>query len=345
MIRLLILSPVFVTALYGAVDSRHAITALASHNRATYLLDDWMRDPYIVLAPDGWFYLTCTRRSNIDGGKQGIQIWRSRDLVKWENLGTIWTVEDSKWMHALGPVARKMKRDFYLWAPELHFLDGRWVAVHTTSIRRANLLVTRGPELKAPFDEPMGKSFGHRHDPSIFTDDDGTHWLVWACAKIAPLKLDLSDFAAPAVNIGPSNRKMGHEGCVIRKIQDKYVLFGTAWSTDKMRHGTYNLYYCTADNVTGPYGPRKFAGRFLGHGTPFQDKKRRWWCTAFYNANVPPLSGEEAKTKDLSDNAYTINKQGLTLVPLDVRLEDNDVQIRAKDAEYAKPGPEEVQDF
>ena len=163
--------------------------------------------------------------------------------------------------------------------------------------------------------------------------------------KIAPLKPDFSGFVGPGINIGPSNRKMGHEGCVIRKIEDKYVLFGTAWSTDKMRHGTYNLYYCTADNVTGPYGPRKFAGRFLGHGTPFQDKQGRWWCTAFYNANVPPLSREEAKTKDLSDNAYTINKQGLTLVPLDVRVEDNDVQIRAKEANYATLGPEEAQNF
>ena len=38
-------------------------------------------------------------------------------------------------------------------------------------------------------------------------------------------------------------------------------------------------------------------------------------------------------------------KQGLTLAPLDVRVVDGDVQIRAKDANYAKPSREEVQDF
>ena len=43
--------------LYGAPDSQKAAAALAGHNRAVHLLDDWMRDPYIVLAPDGWCVL------------------------------------------------------------------------------------------------------------------------------------------------------------------------------------------------------------------------------------------------------------------------------------------------
>ncbi len=103
------------------------------------------------------------------------------------------------------------------------------------------------------------------------------------------------------------------------KVGGKYVHLGTAWSTDQGRKGSYNLYYCVADKITGPYGPRKFAGRFLGHGTPFQDKDGKWWCTAFFNANVPPLPREGIETRDLGDNAQTINEQGVTIVPLDVR--------------------------
>ena len=55
------------------------------------------------------------------------------------------------------------------------------------------------------------------------------------------------------------------------------MLLGTAWSTDKMRKGSYNLYYCLADSITGPYGPRRFVGRFFGLGTtivPLQVKVR-----------------------------------------------------------------------
>ena len=46
-------------------------------------------------------------------------------------------------------------------------------------------------------------------------------------------------------------------------IRDPYIVLGP---------DDYYLYYCTADKITGPYGPRLFAGRFLGHGTPFQDR-------------------------------------------------------------------------
>ena len=132
----------------------------------------------------------------------------------------------------------------------------------------------------------------------------------------------------------------------MRKIGDKYVHFGTAWSTDQGRKGSYNLYYCTADKITGPYGPRQFAGRFLGHGTPFQDKEGKWWCTAFFNANLPPLPREGIESRDLSENAQTINEQGVTIVPLDVRvLDDGEIYIRAKDPAYATPGPDEAQEF
>jgi arylsulfatase len=132
----------------------------------------------------------------------------------------------------------------------------------------------------------------------------------------------------------------------MRKIGDKYVHIGTAWSTDTGRKGSYNLYYCTADKITGPYGPRKFAGRFLGHGTPFQDKQGRWWCTAFYNGNIPPVERKGIENRDLSATAQTINQRGVTIVPLDVKvLEDGEIYIRAKDPAYASPGPDEVQQF
>lgn len=130
------------------------------------------------------------------------------------------------------------------------------------------------------------------------------------------------------------------------KIEGKYVLFGTGWSTGEMRRGSYNLYYAVADHITGPYSERKFAGRFLGHGTPFQDPEGRWWCTAFYNANVPPLSREGIENRDLSDTAQTINARGTTLVPLDVKLlDDGELWIRAKDPAYATIGPDEAQEF
>ncbi|MEM9702639.1 MAG: family 43 glycosylhydrolase, partial [Planctomycetota bacterium] len=303
------------------------------------------RDPYIYLHSDGRYYMTCTRLNHTTGGVQGIEVWRSDDLFDWQPYGVPWTFEDSSWIRSVKRRPQDRKPEFWLWAPELHFAKGRWLAVHTTNRGRANLLVSRSDSLDSGFSEPFGTEFGRRHDPFVFTEDDGSAWLLWACAKIAKLNADFSSFETEEVALHPSDRKLGHEGCVIRKIGDKYVLFGTAWSTDRLQQGTYNLYYCTADRLTGPYGPRRFAERFCGHDTPFQDKRGRWWTTAFLNGKFEP---DLQRGQEICDNeqAWTVNPQGMTLVPLDVRLlKDGDVSVRAVPPEYGTPGPEEVQTF
>jgi len=350
----------------AAMEEKAVAAGLKTHDRALHIKDGWIRDPYIVLAPDGFYYLTGTTfmpaepaevsdKYNTGLGEASrvgwkAQVWRSRDLIRWEYRGAPFTLKDGIWFkerpESFAAVEEKQWR---LWAPELHWLGNRWALVHTSPspVRGSNLSLTRGAEIAPPWDNPMGTQIGHRHDPSLFQDDDGTWWLIWGATEIAPLKPDFTGFAAPPVRIGPSGEfsKMGHEGCLLRKIAGQYVLFGTGWSTGKMRKGSYNLYYAVADKMTGPYSERKFAGRFLGHGTPFQDKEGRWWCTAFFNANVPPLPTEGIEMRDLSADAQTINEQGVTIVPLDVGVRNGEVFIRPKDPHYAQPGPDEAQKF
>ncbi|MCG8526078.1 MAG: family 43 glycosylhydrolase [Opitutales bacterium] len=324
---------------------------IAAHEKAVHLFDDWMRDPYIVITPDGDYYLTCTQFANQAEG-EGFPMWKSKDLVHWEHQGIPYTLKDASNYEEYWERFNSRKKErpgwshegLKLWAPEIHFIGGRWVLMHTSNVGIGNFAMTQGEQFEGPFTD-WGTSFGRQHDPSIFVDDDGSVWLVSKITEIQRIKPDLSGLMGEPIRLEPSDRRMGHEGSYILKIEGKYVIFGTAWSTDTMRHGTYNLYYTTSDKLTGPYDERKFVGRFLGHGTPFQDKAGRWWCTAFYNANKPTIDGAEAAKMDLSDTAYTINKQGLTLVPLEVRLDGDDLIIRAKDPHYRYPGAEEVQQF
>ncbi len=333
---------------------------LKSHDRALYIKQGWIRDPYIILGPDDFYYLTGTTPNpndarektdpyNIGLGKDSIvgsavQVWRSKDLVAWDYLGTPFTLEDS-WHKEPGSL---------VWAPELHWLGNRWALVHCPA-DKANFALTTGQELKGPWTHPLGDRLGRKHDPSLFKDGN-TWYMLWGNTFVAPLGADFTQFTAEPVRIDPAGSRpgpdgkpisqIGHEGATMRKIGGKYVHFGTAWSTDRLRKGSYNLYYCTADRITGPYGPRRFVGRFLGHGTPFQTRDGKWWCTAFFNANVPPLPREGIERRDLRDNAQTINPRGTTIVPLDVKtLGDGDVYIRAKDPAYATPGPDENQKF
>jgi xylan 1,4-beta-xylosidase len=358
--------------------------ALNEHDRAVHIKNGWIRDPYIYLAPDGYYYLTGTTpnpgdpreaeepyNSGLDmpdltGSEKpsivgsSMQVWKSQDLAEWEYLGSPFTLELGYWAGTEPGLFDSVPKDIWrLWAPEIYFFEGHWVLVHTSPspVRGgANLAVTRENELMGPYDHPMGMAMKNKHDPSLFRDEDGTCYLLWGNTWIVQLLPGLKGFAADPVRIDPSGsrpgpdggfiNRIGHEGATMRKIGGKYVHFGTAWSTDRGRKGTYNLYYCTSDHPTDPFGPRRFAGRFLGHGTPFQDKKGRWWCTAFYNANVPSITPEESMDPAVADNAYTINEQGVTLVPMEVKiLENGDIQIRAIDPAYASPGPEEVQNF
>jgi len=311
-------------------------------------MNDWMRDPFITTGPDGLYYLTCTQYTD---ETQGVlqPLYTSSDLASWTRIGFPYSLENvpnlNDYLTSLEAKKKDgLKDNLKLWAPEMHFMNKHWILVHTSNTGFGNLAYTAGDTYEVPFTQ-WGTKYGKHHDPSLFQDDDGSIWLVSKCAEIVKIKDDLSDFDGGPVKIEPANRKLGHEGTQIVKFGNKYILFGTAWSTDNMRHGTYNLYYCTADKLTGPYGPRKFAGRFLGHGTVFQDKQGKWWCTAFYNANVPALLPTEAKTKDLSNSAYTINQQGLTLVPLEIRVINGDILVKAKDENYALPGKEEIQKF
>jgi iduronate 2-sulfatase len=356
--------------------SRNEIeTGFQSHDRALFVHNAWIRDPYLVQGPDKFFYLTGTTpvegdpREQSDPYNSGLgteslvgwhaNVWRSRNLIEWQSLGAPFTLKDGIWYSENREAFENTdQKQWRLWAPELHWIDAqqKWALVHTSPspVKGANLSLSAGPEFGGPWSNPMGAAITRKHDPSLFQDDDGSWWMIWGATTIAPLKADFSAFAGEPVAIHPApasdgttnGLKMGHEGCLIMKIEGKYVLFGTGWSTGKMRRGSYNLYYATADEITGPYSERKFAGRFLGHGTPFQDREERWWCTAFYNANVPPDSRDGIEARDIGDTARTINQRGTTLVPLDVRLPENgELHIRAKDPAYAAPGPDEAQQF
>ncbi|WP_315855014.1 family 43 glycosylhydrolase [Stieleria varia] len=352
----------------GPVMDADTIRAgLVSHDRALFIKSGWIRDPYITLGPDGFYYLTGTQPNegdpleqqdpyNIGLGDESIvggqvRVDKSKDLVNWESLGSVFELKDT--YHVRN--ANKKPKKKLIWAPEVHWMGDRWALVHCPK-NLASLALSKGKDLSGPWSHPMADRLGDRHDPSLFTDDDGTVYLLWQNTMIAPLNKDLTDYTAEPVRIDPAGTRpgpdgepisrIGHEGATMIKVGGKYVHLGTAWSTDQGRKGSYNLYYCVADAITGPYGPRRFAGRFLGHGTPFQDKDGKWWCTAFFNANVPPVSSEGIEKVDLGANAQTINEQGVTIVPLDVKVQaDGDIYIRAKDPAYATPGPDEAQSF
>lgn len=340
-------------AKYYSADASERLD-LKNHDKAVNIFKGmWLRDPYIYKGPDGYFYYTGTRLDRILGGakydhaNEGVEIWRSKNLADWELLGVPVRLSMLSEFDDLVELASKKPHNegkALLWAPEIHSFDGKWYITHTTNSQRAALWVANNPE--GPYKELIGiGKFGHRHDPSLYQDDDGRNYLLYRATDIIEMKKDFSGFIGKKQEIKPSDRKIGHEGTYMIKVGKKYVVFGTAWSTDKMRHGTYNLYYTTSDNIMGPYSERKWVGRFLGHGTPFKDNQGRWWMTAFTNGKY--LEYDTLMAQDTqADKAYTGTKNGAMLVPMDVWTDEKgEVRFKVKDYRFATPGPEEVQSF
>jgi beta-xylosidase len=120
-----------------------------------------------VLAHDGTYYLTCT------GGKFGIK--QSTDLVHWTATGSaILPSGKASW----APNGSKN------WAPEIHEIDGQFVA-YFTAINASSTLsigVAKAPAPTGPFTDtgkPLVENALGAIDATEFTDDDGSKWLVY----------------------------------------------------------------------------------------------------------------------------------------------------------------------
>ena len=360
------------------------LSEVQDHNKAVRIHHSWIRDPYIYLADDDYYYLTGT---TLPAGNQyeytdkydlplgnneigyKIRIWKSKDLVNWDYVGEPFSIDEGYWANAtINPeesvkFEEVNKNKWKLWAPEIFKSQDTWVFVHTSPNPvkgGSNLVVIQGKNMAGAKSFPLGRDAKTKHDPSLFLDTDDTWYLLWGSNKIAKLEQGFNGFVKgyEKITIKPGSKgnrntgDIGHEGTTMRKIGNKYVYFGTGWSTETadgrnpgdngQGGGSYNLYYCTADSPFGPFSERRFAGRFLGHGTLFMDKAGNWWCTAFFNADTPPLDDQDIQSRDLTGLAQTINVQGTTLVPMNVRIaDDGDVFIWAVDPRYATPGPDE----
>ena len=341
-------------------EIQHKLTALRSHESAVLVKDGWLRDPYICIGSDGYYYLMGTppdpgvlhgdqihfyhipegqdadvvKRPEV--AKLKIYIWRSPDLAAWEDFGMQYMLDKAVWGQK-HPDAFETgsPEEWFAWTPQMYCESGKWIFLHTspTPYRNgADLTVSKGLINLSEYTFPMGDDMFNKSDPSLFRDDDGIWYLVYGNTFIVPLKPGFAGLADAPKRIGASNIHMGHEGASIRKVGNKYVLFGTAWLTEQGKKGSYDLVYSTADHLYGPYSEQRIAGRFLGHGAPFQDKEGRWWCTAFFNGK---RQNADSNGMQSCDTDQLINKQGVAIVPLEVTaLENGDIRIRAKDDSY-----------
>ena len=226
-----------------------AADSLNAPPEGTYVnpvLDEDFPDPAVILAPDGYYYAYATQ--TLRGGRWiNIQVARSADLLRWEDLGDAlpdkpdWALET---------------QDF--WAPSVIY-DGSTYFMyysatpdvcHQHELGHA-LAVATSTSPEGPFVDmgmPMLLGAGFEYiDPMAFDDPvTGKHLLYWGSGyqpiKVQELSDDRMSFAsdsAPIDLIWPNGRNGGFP----RLVEASWVI----------RHdGFYYLFY-SGDNCCGPH--------------------------------------------------------------------------------------------
>jgi len=160
----------------------------------------------------------------------------------------------------------------------------------------------RGP-WKLVREEPMTDHI----DGTVFEDDDppspsgsgeagGSIWFIWQNGRMARFndRLDGFDQICDPWQV-PWSPEPTREGPFVVKREGRYHLFLTIHShrtpdgsVTFAHHGHggadsfgYDLVQCSADRLTGPYGPRSLVALGVGHGHPLQDRNGDWWLGCF----------------------------------------------------------------
>ena len=254
------------------------------------LFDIWMRDPAIMRGPDGVFYLTGT--TDEPGGKgddawvynDGIYLWKSTDLVHWESMGLIWSLQkDATWAQAWRKVGTDPHWRRAVWAPSLCYIKGTYWIPYSMNYYETGLLKSTTGKPEGPYMDVKTTPMTPDIDAALFADDNGSVYFMWAARSIARMKDDMSDLAEPPRQLQFAKPRWG-EGSHLYKLNGKY-LFTNAGVPHKRRPEPAQQLRreCRGWPIpcTGPI--RRWCGQFRsrGHNTLFQDGDGAWWSTFF----------------------------------------------------------------
>jgi hypothetical protein len=204
------------------------------------------------------------------------------------------------------------------WAPELHFIDGKWYLVacmgDQSTLTGSFILVSDGgPEgpyrnIEGSIEHPLGEPVRatnpqyYHIDGGLFDDGDVTY-LVLHNDLYAEMTPDMENLETPTDLPTFTQRKYSPEpyleGATVTKVGEKYYLMHAAWA---LKGGTgedpswsylpntgvkdqYDAIVAVADSFEGPYSVRRTLGVGAGHNNMFIDEDGTVWATFFRNPN------------------------------------------------------------
>lgn len=188
----------------------------------------------------------------------GLPIMKSKDLVNWELINYAYDTLGSS-----DELDLKNGKSMYgrgSWASCLRYhKDTFYVSTFSSTTGKTYIFSTKDPEKGSWHKIEFSPSY---HDNTIFFDDDGKVYMIWAAGKlnIVELKEDLSGVKEGTEKVLIENASapagdsimLGAEGSQLFKVNGKYYLFNITWPQGGMR----TVLIHRADNITGPWEGR-----------------------------------------------------------------------------------------
>ncbi len=267
---------------YGTANTRDPKTDIPSFVKPEF--DYWMRDTWVTLGPDGYYYMTGTTTApnrSFPGQlhcwdwNDGLYLWRSKDMKTWEPRGLIWSLErDGTWQKE--PKIYKTDEKYpkrsvngdpldnyfrAVWAPELHYIKSvkKWFIVaclnQSANGKGSFILKSMTDKPEGPYENIEGnkcRPLFNQIDGSLFEDTDGTVYFVGHNHYIAKMKSDMSGFAEELKEIKETKffPEPYIEGAFIFKHAGKYHLVQAIWSHRTSEGDTYVEKKGVTDNHT-----------------------------------------------------------------------------------------------
>lgn len=247
---------------YGDANTNDNKTKIPNFVKPAF--DYWMRDTWVMLGPDDYYYLTGTTADmsrkypgqiHCWDWNDGIYLWKSKDMKDWESCGMIWSIErDGTWqkkakVYQSGEkFARKSingdpldNKFMAVWAPEIHYINSlkNWfivVCMNNSAVGTGSFILKstsgkpEGPFMNIKANET--KPIFNEIDGSLFEDTDGTVYFVGHNHYIARMKPDMSGFAEDITKLIETTYSPEPyiEGATIFKHDGKYHLVQAIWS-------------------------------------------------------------------------------------------------------------------
>ena len=304
------------TGPYPAVSTQHVATGV--------------HDPSMIHV-GSTFYLFAT------GGRLSVR--SSTDLVKWSNVGNVFSAVPSWITTALGTTITE------LWAPDISYFGGRYHLYYAGSTFGSNHSVIGLATNKtldkssadyAWVDEGLiiesNKTGGAKDDwnaidPSVALDAGGQLWLVWGSfwSGIKLRQLDaatgkLSTTDTTLYSLATASGSHGPEAPSIVYRDPYYYLFDSWDACCKGVDSTYSTRMGRATSITGPYTDDQggsllqsnavslitTSGRFIGPGggTAYRDGNAYYYVYHYYDGSSNGASNLMLREVSFTDDGW-----------------------------------------